>query len=156
MFSPDSIIPAVSTDLIRAWERSDRKIEDWTQDKARQALLRYQRFLMLVAANPGIPHAPTRDIDEMWHLHMLAPKAYHEDCMRLFGEVLDHDGGFGKEENEKAELRVAFERTAQLWLEMYGEPYVTGSSDSMIDCWHDCQGRCWHACKSKAVDGMNG
>lgn len=139
----------ISVDLLRAWDRSESKTEGRTQSDAVRALLRYERFLRLIAAHPGMPHAPTRDIDEMWHLHLLAPNAYYRDCMRLFGEILDHDGGFGKSDDEAAQLKATFEQTSRMWQEMYGEPYVATPADQMIKCWHDCVGRCWHACSSK-------
>jgi hypothetical protein len=144
-------IDPISVDLLRAWERSETRPKSWTRTDAAQALRRYERFLCLIAAHPGIPQAPTRDIDEMWHLHMLSPRAYHHDCMRLFGDILDHDGGFGKGEGEAAQLQATFEQTARMWQEMYGEPYVATSEQQSTKCWHDCVGRCWHACSSKSA-----
>lgn len=150
----DSFAPSVSSvsiDLIRAWERSENKAEGWTPADAIRAQHRYERFLRLVGMHPHVPHAPTRDIDEMWHIHMLSPKAYHSDCMRLFGEILDHDGGFGKGEGEAAQLQAVFQQTARLWEAIYGEPYVTAAAHESTNCWHDCVGRCWHACSSKKI-----
>jgi len=149
--SPTSFANPISVDLLRAWERSEKKPEGWARHDAVRALDRYERFLRLAAMYPGVPHAPTRDIDEMWHLHMLSPKAYHGDCLRLFGEILDHDGGFGKGEDEEAQLQATFEQTARMWHAMYGEPYVTQAAHESTNCWHDCVGRCWHACSSKKV-----
>lgn len=153
MFSHDDMSIAtpnpVSIDLLRAWERLEHKPEGWTQADVLHAMCRYERFLGLVAAHPGLPQAPTRDIDEMWHLHMLSPRAYYDDCMRMFGDILDHDGGFGKGEDEAAQLQVTFEQTSRMWQEMYGEPYVATHGQQATKCWHDCVGRCWHACSSK-------
>jgi len=139
----------ISADLLRAWDRSEHKPADWTLADASRALRRYERFLHLVAAHPGMPQAPTRDIDEMWHLHMLSPAAYQRDCLRLFGCVLDHDGGFGKGEGEAAQLQAVFDQTAHMWQQMYGEPYVSTPAEASTKCWHDCVGRCWHACSTK-------
>lgn len=139
----------ISTDLLHAWERSEKKPEGWTYEDATRALDRYERFLRLAAAYPGVAQAPTRDIDEMWHLHMLSPVAYHRDCMQLFGKILDHDGGSGKEESEAQELKTTFEQTSRMWQQMYGESYVAMDSQEATKCWHDCVGRCWHACSSK-------
>lgn len=147
--------PIISVDLIEAAKRSDTFPRDWSPERLHRALARYERFLLLVAANPGVAVSPTRDIDEMWHLHMLSPRAYYEDCSRLFGEVLDHDGGFGKEPVEVPLLQATFERTARLWEEQFGEPYldalVETREGATVDCWHDCQSRCWHACSSKSA-----
>jgi len=90
----------------------------------------------------------------MWHLHMLHPRAYWNDCMRLFGMIFDHDGGFGKGDGELEVLKETFKTTARLWLSEYGEPYSLDviSDPQMEKCWHDCQGRCWHACSENAED----
>ena len=92
---------------------------------------------------------PTEEIDLFWHLHMLSPVAYVRDCQRLFGFVLDHDGGFGKEPAELPVLKEVFLQTAERWVAAFGVPYRDDGLDaqaSVTSCWHDCSGRCWHAC----------
>jgi len=147
----------VSIDLMKAARRSDAFPKDWTEERTRSAIGRYERFLRLVARYPGTPVAPTRDIDAIWHLHMLSPRAYYEDCQRLFGEVLDHDGGFGKDPVEIPILKATFEETAKLWFKAYGEPYLNtdAAGAETVDCWHDCSGRCWHACKSAQASAVS-
>lgn len=144
-------LPQLSVDLARAARRSDDLPADWTDAHVERALLRYRRFLALVALSPATPIAPTKDIDVMWHLHMLSPRAYHADCMRLFGELLDHDGGFGKTSDEEPTLIACFEHTVARYEAAFGEPYAErGGQNGTTKCWHDCNGRCWHACSSKA------
>lgn len=108
-------------------------------------------FLCLAAKHPNERATPTRDIDELWHLHMLHPAAYYVDCVKLFGSIFDHDGGFGTGPGELPILKAAFGEFAARWEAEYGEPYVTGTSDEVgtTNCWHDCSGRCWHACSDK-------
>lgn len=142
----------VSIDLMRAWERWEDKPRDWSPARVDAAIRSYVKFLLLIAQHPNRPHAPTREIDMIWHLHMLSPRAYYTDCMALLGEILDHDGGFGHGEGEEQVLRSTFEGTAALWQQVYEEPYVISqSADALTNCWHDCQGRCWHACSSKKI-----
>mgnify|MGYP002011597344 CR=1 FL=1 len=109
-------------------------------------------WIISSAKNPSLSIAPTSDIDEIWHLHMLSPVSYYNDCMALMGTILDHDGGFGAKPDEIPELASTFNKTADMWEEEYGEPYVDDPegqlTDSLVKCWHDCQGRCWNACKS--------
>lgn len=142
--------PAVITpDLVRAFNRSETVPKDWDAAMLNESLRRYQMFLLLAAKYPGTGLAPTRDIDVMWHLHMLHPLAYYQDCQRLFGTILDHDGGFGADPSELPELKETFRATARLWEATFGEPYVRAEhSPEITNCWHDCQGRCHHACKS--------
>ena len=80
---------------------------------------------------------------------MLHPQAYYDDCMRLFGRILDHDGGFGKSADEVPQLARVHQRTARLWMEAYGTEYMEQPQETATDCWHDCQSRCWHECQSK-------
>jgi hypothetical protein len=138
----------ISIDLFKAARRSERFPKDWNAEETLVAIDRYEKFLKLVALDPSRMVAPTRDIDEIWHLHMLSPRAYAADCMRLIGEIVDHDGGFGAEPDEEEMLSATFAETARRWEATYGEPYVSGGQASMTNCKRDCQGRCWHACKS--------
>lgn len=150
--APDAL---VSIDLVRASFRSDDVPADWDESHRSRVADRYVKFLSLIAAHPGRAFAPTREIDLFWHLHMLHPRAYQRDCAALFGGVLDHDGGFGKDPAELPVLQRTFDRTATLWESRYGEPYVAGSEDPRItNCWHDCSGRCWHACQSDDDDDV--
>lgn len=145
-------LPELSVDLFEAARRSDSFPKDWTEEKTRIAIERYRKFLGLVARDPRRPVAPTKDIDVIWHLHMLSPRAYYDDCQRLFGTILDHDGGFGTEAHEVPILKATFQDTADAWRALYGEPYVEASDlPATTKCWHDCSGRCWHACKSQSV-----
>lgn len=140
----------ISCDLFAAAKKSPSFPKDWDDSKIRRELARYGKFLLLAQRYPGTALAPTMPIDQMWHLHLTHPRAYYEDCMRLFGEILDHDGGFGHDPAELPELKATFNRTAELWEKEFGEKYVEHEADpNMTNCWHDCSGRCWHACKSR-------
>jgi len=139
---------SLSVDLLAASRRSET-LRNVPEEQMKRDVANYLRFLKLVQIHGG-PLAPTREIDQVWHLHMLHSVAYQQDCMRLFGRTLDHDGGFGSVPEELPILGKVFERTARLWKERFGESYVAGCEDAMEKCWHDCQSRCWHACSSES------
>jgi len=138
----------ISVDLVDKAKRSEDMPEGWTDEDSKKHIARYEKFLKLIQKYPRQRFAPTRNIDKMWHLHMLAPLNYQQDCKELFGGTLDHDGGFGAIESEKAALGEVFEATAEMWKLEYGEIYADDPTLQMVDCWHDCEGRCWHACSS--------
>ena len=138
----------ISVDLVDKARRSEDMPTGWTDADSKKHLDRYEKFLKLVQKYPNQRIAPTSNIDKMWHLHMLSPVAYYNDCQKLFGMILDHDGGFGVLEEEKPALGAVFEDTSRMWKLEYGEAYTDNPSMAMVDCWHDCQGRCWHACSS--------
>ena len=95
MNTSQELAGVVSIDLVLASYRASSFPKDWSEAKRQREAERYAKLLLLARDNRGHAHRPTRDIDQMWHLHMLHPKAYYEDCMRLFGDIFDHDGGFG-------------------------------------------------------------
>lgn len=141
----------LGVDLVAASYRSSTFPRDWSHEKRVLEARRYEMFLSLAAKHPGERATPTLEIDELWHLHMLHPVAYYADCMRLFGRIFDHDGGFGLGPGELPVLKRAFRDFARRWELEYGEPYVERMPDqasSATSCWHDCSNRCWHACKS--------
>ena len=138
--------PALTVDLFR----SARRNEDFPRlDDADlgEAIDRYVRFLILCAKHPNRPLSPTKDIDLVWHLHMLSPRGYVRDCEMIFGEVLDHDGGFGAGD-EEPELRRVFAETADLWALEYAEPYVGDSCGNVVRCTRNCESRCKRKCST--------
>ena len=138
----------ISVDLVDKARRSEDMPEGWTEEDSKKHIARYEKFLKLIQKYPKQRFAPTKNIDKMWHLHMLSPVAYYKDCQQLFGMILDHDGGFGALEEERPALGKVFEATAEMWMLEYGEIYADNPTLQMVDCWHDCAGRCWHACSS--------
>jgi hypothetical protein len=136
-------IHIVSVDLVRAALRSE-ELAGTPPDELERDQRDYERFLVLAVVHPDEPLAPTRGIDRMWHLHMLHPRAYVRDCERLFGDILDHDGGFGATPEEAPLLEAVFARTAELWRAAYGEPYCA----SGVKCSRNCVSRCRRACKT--------
>lgn len=138
-------LPVFSADLHEAARRSESETSEWIAEKVDESIERYRKFFAL--ARSGERLAPTRDIDMIWHLHMLAPVAYYNDCMSYLGHILDHNGGFGQTPEESVVLADLFAQTSRCWEEVFEEPYVTGTGGE-TKCWHDCQGRCWHACSN--------
>lgn len=136
-------IPSISFDVVSAARRSEGPLSGLDEQSIRKAELRYRKFLRLAAKYPDVVLAPARDIDEVWHLHMLHPRAYVEDCNRIFGEILDHDGGFGKDSDQQyEELLAVFDRTARLWSSEYSEPYVTDLKSEVVKCIVACRKAC--------------
>lgn len=132
----------LSVDLVRAARRSEMTPKDLTTEDLMAAEERYRRFLALKAKYRDRELSPTKDIDLMWHLHMLSPRHYLADCTAIFGALLDHDGGFGATPDELPVLQQIAEETAGLWEKEFGESYHLTSA-SVVNCKDTvtCKGR---------------
>lgn len=115
----------ISIDLVAAARKSSEVPKQYSEALLIEAASRYEKFLLLVKDHLGKGLSPSKDIDMMWHLHMLHPQAYYNDCMQIFGKILDHNGGFGSVPEEVEPLAKAFALTSGLWEDKYGDPYVT-------------------------------
>lgn len=62
----------------------------WNQLRAKAAIKGYRAFLVKHGEDPDHLQRPTRDVDEVWHLHILSTKRYAIDCQQLFGHFLHH------------------------------------------------------------------
>lgn len=121
----------------------------WTPAECEEAELEYKRYLTLNMRYEDRAIVPTKQIDTMWHFHILDTRAYHKDCDEVFGEYFHHFPYFGMRGDDDAQdLEDSFYETAELYEKDFGEAMLRNHAVA-TDCWHDCQGRCWHACSSK-------
>ncbi|HEU5402204.1 MAG TPA: glycine-rich domain-containing protein-like, partial [Terriglobales bacterium] len=90
------VLPNLSFDVLHDAKFSEGYFANCNEELVRESERRYKQFLNLARKYPEAALTPAIDIDEVWHMHMLRPVAYQKDCYSLFGEILDHDGGFGK------------------------------------------------------------
>lgn len=88
---------------------------------ADQAVALYRHFLKLCALYPGMTIVPTRQLDQVWHAHLLDTAKYRDDCERVFGRFLDHFpyAGLRGPEDERA-WREQFARTRDLFRRHFG------------------------------------
>ena len=73
-----------------------------------RAVTRYAQFLELAKAHPNETLVPTLDVDLIWHVHMLSPLDYRDDCQSMLGKLLSHD-----DRMEDTQLATAFEETQE-------------------------------------------
>src|SRR5687768_7823975 len=62
----------------------------WSMEMANRIEREYKRFLTLLVRYPDKPIAPTHEVDEMWHQHILDTRKYATDCENVFGRFLHH------------------------------------------------------------------
>jgi hypothetical protein len=82
--------------------------------------LHYKRWLFLRRKYDGELLPPTRDIDILWHAHILDTYRYHEDCELIFGYYFHHYPYFGVRGDEDAvNFNRAFKQMAALYKEEF-------------------------------------
>lgn len=52
----------------------------WTLDRINYGLKQYRLWLKMVARHPGESIIPHREVDEVWHKHILDTRKYAADC----------------------------------------------------------------------------
>jgi Glycine-rich domain-containing protein-like len=62
----------------------------WTKAKTVQVIARYLSFLYLANRYSHLQLAPSSEIDQVWHHHILDTSKYAADCQMLFGCVVHH------------------------------------------------------------------
>jgi hypothetical protein len=114
--------------------------------EADQAVALYRRFLKLCVLHPGARIVPTRQIDRVWHAHVLDTAKYRADCDHLFGHFMDHFPYAGlRGEADRRAWRADFAQTRGLFAEHFGEeigsqpaPSACGNHGGGADCWVGC------------------
>ncbi|WP_234488490.1 MULTISPECIES: hypothetical protein [Oxynema] len=103
----------------------------WTRDRVSRALTRYLMFLCLLYLYPHLAIAPNREIDRVWHQHILDTSKYAEDCQMLFGRFIHHFPYFGiRDEGDRQQLDLAFQQTQSLFDRHFGVILAEASTDT--------------------------
>ncbi|CAN5672321.1 hypothetical protein BH10BDE1_BH10BDE1_16530 [soil metagenome] len=62
----------------------------WSREDAAEISELYRAFLFLCASYPNEIIVPPREVDDLWHLHILDTRKYIADCDFIFGAYLHH------------------------------------------------------------------
>ena len=113
----------------------------------------YRCFLKLCVLYPGTAIVPTRQLDHVWHTHMLDTAKYRSDCDRMFGRFMDHFPYAGlRGEDDRRAWREAFARTRRLFRENFGVDIGSQAAASAC-CNHGDGSDCCVGCvKPSAAD----
>jgi len=132
-------------------ESSEAEISEQEWDKAE---VEYRRFLTLKQIYPGVSLVPSKQVDQVWHAHILDTRAYREDCSKLFGRFIDHYPYFGIYGEEDCQaLQNAFEVTVSLYEGHFGtypkrdDAVATRCEDHSCHVPSECACRVAGACK---------
>ena len=80
-----------------------------TIERAKGAIREYKLFLRLVWLHPGESLLPSAAVDAVWQRHLLDTKAYHEDCLGIFGLHLHRIYGAQQPDEALVRTRVLYQ-----------------------------------------------
>ncbi len=88
---------------------------------ADHAVTLYRGFLKLCVLYPDVSLVPTRQLDHVWHTHLLDNAKYRADCFWVFGRFVDHFpyAGLCGEQDQRA-WAEDFAQTRRLFQENFG------------------------------------
>ncbi|WP_448646680.1 glycine-rich domain-containing protein [Pseudomonas mohnii] len=99
-----------------ASSEAEMSTEQWAASE-----LEYRRFLTLKCLYPEVALVPSKQVDAIWHAHILDTRAYREDCLQVFGRFIDHYPYFGiYGQDDYQELKNAFAHTVTLYEKHFG------------------------------------
>lgn len=119
----------------------------WMREKVDRVERVYRRFLFLVGTRSE-PIILTKDVDVMWHHHILDTAKYRTDCDYLFGYFLDHFPYFGMRGQQDSEaLFASFTITRRIYQEQFGSDMIIdslleGEEFSVAMCDSNCYASC--------------
>src|SRR3989344_486002 len=118
----------------------------WSLDRANRCERLYKMFLKLNILYPEVSVVPTKEIDDMWHAHILDTRKYHADCQKVFGFYFHHFPYFGlRGEEDKASLSHAFDITKSLFTQHFGEDLTRAEGEAT------CGNRNCNGCRNRGV-----
>jgi len=100
-----------------------------TLEQATWGIELYRRFLFLTYYYPERQIVPSREIDRVWHTHILDTAKYREDCNQLFGHFIDHwpYSGMRNAVDWQAQ-QLAFTETQTLFEQHFGSGILAPAS----------------------------
>lgn len=122
----------------------------WSHERVNAAIPEYIRFLFLLAnAEKGTSMAPSIEVDEVWHAHILHTALYANHCQQIAGRFIHHSPSAPSESKETG--RSAYRTTLLKYAETFKHdpPGNVWPSLCEAECGEECTNvRCRSQCPS--------
>ncbi|KAL0579996.1 hypothetical protein V5O48_001999 [Marasmius crinis-equi] len=119
------------------WTAFSSSTESEENEILLHAIMRYHRFMELLASSPKSFFVPTLDIDLAWHTHQIMPSVYKTDYLAYVGRFVnqwvirlppldprDLKHYLSDDKVETHKLSTSFDDTARAWKKQFGQYYT--------------------------------
>jgi hypothetical protein len=142
-------IAALDLDPIKVKLMHEESGEGWPREYADRMETEYRRFLELMVKYPDEAIAPSMDVDEFWHYHILDTMKYAEDCQQVFGHFLHHFPYLGLRGGDDLELHEA---AGDNMRRLYEQEYGLEQALDAAPAWSAASGRkAWSAASGRTA-----
>ena len=118
----NALVESIDLSMVKMKIRDPEDGKGWTSEEADRVETLYKRFLFMIALGNHV--VPTKEIDAMWHFHILDTRAYAHDCQKVFGRFIHHFPYLGMRGEDDVKLLASeFAKTKTVYERMFGEPY---------------------------------
>ncbi|MEA3304267.1 MAG: glycine-rich domain-containing protein-like [Patescibacteria group bacterium] len=126
----------------------------WSKAHADKVEQEYKQFLVLTQSYPDKAIVPTKDVDALWHQHILDTMKYAQDCDEIFGKFLHHFPYFGmRGEDDAQQLVASAEETRALYKSDFGvDIALTASECSSCGASSCAASSCGSSCSGYSPD----
>eukprot|EP00750_Incisomonas_marina_P017115 INCI19869.1.p1 GENE.INCI19869.1~~INCI19869.1.p1 ORF type:complete len:177 (+),score=21.08 INCI19869.1:91-621(+) len=125
-------------DLTRVIGRVKKENPDWTPARVATAEQEYRKWLFLCSIKPKgtcLGMGP-KDVDKVWHTHILFTRKYLRDCVRLCGQFVHHrpTTDAEKQKGDNSNYQHTLELYESTFHERHPQWFARGLKDGDCDC----------------------
>jgi hypothetical protein len=143
-------LPAFELDEIVDQLKHRPSYRGWSDAKFEAAVMEYRKFLALCRMHPSTPIMPGRDVDTIWHQHILNSEKYAWDCQQYFGYFLHH--------RPHSRVIAGTSNPNEAWLmtlRLYEEHFCAEPPEQWLNEMSICNGGCDGSKCSPGVDSAS-
>jgi hypothetical protein len=107
----------------------------WTPQQVASTERRYRRFFYLKAILPDGHAAPTIEVDEFWHQHIINTRLYGPDCDRVVGSFVHHTFLPSDDPAQAQKLTAVWLTTWVAYETLFHESYEETIGTALLSRW---------------------
>lgn len=118
-------------DIVRTMMLRDT---DYSEEEVDALLVEYRRYMAINVSFPESRHPLSKEVDDVWHAHILVSENYSRFCDAVFGQYFHHYPVFD-DEGQKMLVNAYFGQTIPHLTALFGKPTEKFWQNVRLICW---------------------